>query len=165
MSSFLNNIIQEDEWFMKICLEKTEIADKNGEVPVAALVVDEKKQIIASAINEKEKNNDPCAHAEMIILKKAGAYKESWRLNACTLYVSLEPCLMCLSAMIHARIERLVFGTYDFKAGAISLGYNLQLDSRLNHHFEITGGVLHFENSSNLSNFFKRKRKTSRLKI
>lgn len=149
----------EIHWNMNICLEEAEKAYKLGEVPVGALLVDKDGNELARAHNLKEATNNPIGHAEILAIQEASKNISSWRLNSSTLYVTLEPCSMCLGAMIQARISNLVFGAYDTKSGALSLGYNFYKDNRLNHRFNVFGGVHHFECSSLLSNFFKQKRK------
>lgn len=125
---------------------------------MGAIIVDSQGKVLSSSHNEKEAKNNPCGHAEILALQSAGKESSSWRLQGATLYVTLEPCPMCLMAMTHARINKVVFGTYDYKGGALSLGYNLHNDSRLNHKFKVIGGVKHLECSKILSDFFKEKR-------
>jgi tRNA(adenine34) deaminase len=149
---------QEIQWNMQLAMEEAEIAEGKGEVPIGCIITSPSGEIIARAHNTKEVDNDPSGHAEINALKIAGDRINTWRLNGCSVYVTLEPCPMCLNAMVHARIENLYFGAYDSKAGAISLGYNFPNDKRLNHHFKIAGGILHYKCSRILSNFFKRKR-------
>ncbi len=145
-------------WYMSKALDFAFEAQRQDEVPVGAIVVFNEK-IIGEGFNLKEKNQDASAHAEIIALKQAAKNIGSWRLQNCTLYVTLEPCPMCLSAISQFRIKKLVFGAYDKKGGALSLGYNFYKDNRLNHSFEVLGGIRHFECSKILSDFFKSKRK------
>jgi tRNA(adenine34) deaminase len=145
-------------WYMIEAIKEAEVAYRYDEVPIGAVVVDDKDKIISRAHNLKEKNFDPCGHAEILALQKAAKTKGNWRLTDCYLYVTLEPCPMCLSAMIHARIKGLIFGTYDSKGGSFSLNYNLYNDTRLNHQISVIGGIKHFECSRMLSNFFRQKR-------
>ncbi len=147
------------EWNMQSALLEAELAYKSNEVPVGAVVVDKSGTILSKAHNEKESVFDPCGHAEVLALKKAAALTKNWRLQDTTLFVTLEPCPMCLSAALHARVGAIVFGAYDLKGGALSLGYNLYKDQRLNHNCSIMGGVLHYKCSNILSNFFREKRK------
>ena len=147
-------------WNIGLALEEAENAFKNEEVPVGVIIIDEDGRVITKSFNQKEKKYNPCGHAEMLALMEAGKIKKNWRLEKCTLYSTLEPCPMCLGAMIHARIETLVFGAYDPKGGAISLGYNLHKDKRLNHNFSVIGGLRHYDCSKILSTFFKDKRKS-----
>ena len=147
------------EWHMESALLEAEAAYKLDEVPIGALVVDTNGSIISKAHNIKESTSDPCGHAEILALQDAAKNLKNWRLKGCTLFVTLEPCPMCLSAALHARIERIIFGAYDAKGGAISLGYNLFKDKRVNHNCDIVGGVMHYKCSNLLSNFFREKRK------
>ncbi len=151
-------ITDQDIKYMLQAMELAKETSGNGEVPVGAVIVLE-NEIIASGKNQKENFFNPVGHAEIIAIKNAAENIKNWRLENCSLYVTLEPCPMCLGAMIQARIKRLVFGAYDKKGGAISLGYNLYKDNRLNHNFDIVGGILMEEASCLLSNFFSSKRK------
>ena len=148
------------EWLMSVAMDEAYKAYSIDEVPIGALVVDNAGNILGHGHNLKESVNDPCGHAEILAIRDACSKKDSWRLTGCTLFVTLEPCPMCLSALVQARIGRLVFGAYDPKGGAISLNYNLYKDKRLNHNFEIVGGVKHYETSQILSKFFREKRKS-----
>jgi tRNA(adenine34) deaminase len=143
---------------MGLALEQADHAYKLGEVPVGAVVVSSEGKIISQAHNLKETTHAPCSHAEILALNSAGKELQNWRLLNCTLVVTLEPCLMCLSAMVHARIKQLVFGAYDPKAGALSLGYRIHDESKLNHRFSVVGGWNHYESSRLLSRFFKERR-------
>lgn len=147
------------EWHMESALLEAEKAYRVDEVPIGALVVDSSGSILAQAHNEKESVHDPCGHAEIIALRKAAENIKNWRLSGCSLIVTLEPCPMCLSAALHARVDRVVFGAYDSKGGSMSLGYNLYKDKRLNHEFSVIGGVMHYKCSNLLSSFFREKRK------
>ena len=146
------------KWFMSLALSEAEKAEKAGEVPVGAVIVSPEGEVIAKASNLKEQTHNPIGHAEIIAITQACSKLGSWRLVDCTLYVTLEPCPMCLSAIAQARIKNLYFGAYDKKGGAISLGYNMAQDSKLNHFVNIFGGMQHFECSKILSEFFKRRR-------
>ncbi len=145
-------------WFMGLAVEQAELAYKSGEVPVGALVVSPEGTILSKQFNLKETTFNPSGHAEILALTEAGKKLQNWRLSDCTLYVTLEPCPMCLTAMVQARIKTCVFGTYDGKGGALSLGYRLHQDKRLNHQFQIYGGIKHFECSKLLSQFFRERR-------
>lgn len=151
-------MITDDLWYMKIALEEAERAYRVGEVPVGALCVSSKGEILAQSYNLKETKTSALLHAEMIVMDSASKLLQNWRLTDVTLYVTLEPCPMCLAAMVQSRISRLVFGAYDPKGGALSLGYNLQNDPRLNHKFSVTGGLSHYDCSKILSQFFKERR-------
>lgn len=151
--------IVDAEWNMTLALEEAETAFRADEVPVGAVIVAADGQILARAHNMKEHTNDPCDHAEISAIRKATAELGSWRLAGATLVVTLEPCPMCLAAMVQARISCLVFGAYDPKGGSLSLGYNMYKDERLNHRFSVMGGVRHYESGRLLSQFFREKRK------
>lgn len=146
------------EWAMGEALKEAEDAARRDEVPIGACLVDPQGKIIAKASNNKEQTNNPTGHAEILVIGQASQDKGDWRLNDLTLVVTLEPCLMCMGALWQARIGAVVFGAYDPKGGAISLGYNHHKDKRLNHNFPVTGGVRHYDCSNILSQFFRQKR-------
>ncbi len=146
-----------DERFMKLAIAQAGVAQENGDVPIGAVIVHE-NQIIAKAYNQREQLNDPTAHAEIIALTQAAAALESWRLNGCTIYVTLEPCPMCAGALVLARMDRLVYGCDDPKTGACKSLYNIVQDDRLNHRLEVTAGVLADECTKQLQDFFKKRR-------
>lgn len=148
---------QENKHFMKLAIDQAHIAEENGDVPIGAVVV-HKDTIIAKAYNQREQLQDPTAHAEIIALTQAAAAMENWHLNGCTMYVTLEPCCMCAGALVLARIDRLVYGCDDPKAGACKSLYNIVQDERLNHQLEITSGVLENQCSGLLQAFFEKKR-------
>lgn len=145
-------------WYMSMALEQAEIAYKAQEVPVGAILVSPQGEILAKTHNLKETHHNPTAHAEILAVIEAAKKLHNWRLSDCTLYVTLEPCPMCLMALLQARVRQCVFGAYDPKGGALSLGYNFHQDKRLNHQFSVIGGVKHFEASRLLSEFFKDRR-------
>lgn len=147
------------ESFMQKALELAKQAALMDEVPVGALIVNAQGSIIAEAYNTREKDRDPLGHAELKTIKLASQKLNDWRLEDCSIYVTLEPCPMCLAAMREARIGLLVFGAYDTKGGALSLGYRLHQDQRLNHRFAVTGGIFQNESAALLSQFFKQKRR------
>ena len=151
-------------WFMSLAIEQAELAYKSQEVPVGAVLVSPDGEILSRQHNLKESHFNPTAHAELLTLIEGAKKNQNWRLSQCILYVTLEPCPMCLAAMVQARIKQCVFGAYDSKGGALSLGYSLHQDKRLNHQFSVVGGVKHFECSKVLSQFFKERRNTYRLK-
>jgi tRNA(adenine34) deaminase len=151
------NITKQDEQFMGVAIEAAKIAEENGDVPIGAVIV-YKDQIIAKAYNQREQLKDPTAHAEIIALTQAAAYLESWHLNGCTMYVTLEPCPMCAGALVLARIDRLVYGCDDPKTGACKSLYNIVQDDRLNHRLEVTSGVLQEQCREQLQQFFARRR-------
>ena len=147
-----------DEHFMRLAIDQARLAEQQGEVPVGAVLV-KGDQVIAQAFNQVISLNDPSAHAEIQVLKAAGQALNNYRLVDCTLYVTLEPCVMCTGAMIHARIGRLVFGAHDPKTGVISSVDQLPEKTYHNHRFEVTEGVLGGTCGQQLSDFFKRRRK------
>ena len=147
----------EDEKWMQIAIEEAKLAMKENEIPVGAVLVQNEK-LIAQAHNQSIKINDPTAHAEIQLLRKAGKQQENYRLGGCTSYVTLEPCAMCFGAMIHARIERIVFGALDPKTGVCGSCIDLNKESFFNHKISIKGGVLDKECSDLLRLFFKSKR-------
>ena len=151
------NYSNQDILFMQRALELAKEAQKNNEVPVGAVVVFNNK-IIGEGKNASISVCDPTAHAEIIALRNAAANINNYRLIDATLYVTLEPCVMCVGAMIHARIKRLVFGAYDPKAGAIESVYTINQDKKLNHYIETESGILAEESSTILKDFFKSKR-------
>jgi tRNA(adenine34) deaminase len=142
---------------MRLALAEAERAARQGDVPVGAVVLHESK-VIATACNERELRNDPTAHAEILVLRDAARHLERWRLDDCTLYVTLEPCAMCAGAIINARIGRVVFGAADLKGGALGSLYNLAADPRLNHEPEVRHGVLADECGGVLEQFFRVRR-------
>jgi tRNA(adenine34) deaminase len=146
-----------DKGFMELALAAAEQAEQAGEVPVGAVVVYE-GQIIAQAFNQPILSHNPCAHAEVLALSQAGETLNNYRLKGCTLYVTLEPCSMCVSAMIHARIDRCVYGASDPKTGALGGAIDLQGIYAWNHRFEVEGGVLAQECGDILLQFFKTRR-------
>jgi len=132
-------------------------AGVRGDVPVGAVAL-HNGEIIASAGNEREASNDPTAHAELIVLRQAAAQLGSWRLNEVTVVVTLEPCTMCAGAMVNARLGRVVFGTFDPKAGAVGSRYNVLADPRLNHEVDVVSGVEAEAAAELLRAFFATKR-------
>lgn len=146
------------ETFMKAALREAEKAAAKKEAPIGAVAVRDGK-IIARAHNLREIKNDPLGHAEIYLLSKLSRKLGRWRLSDITVYVTLEPCLMCMGAMLQARVGRLVFGAMDPKAGACGSLYDLSNDGRLNHRIEVAGGVMKQECGKILSDFFKALRK------
>jgi tRNA(adenine34) deaminase len=142
---------------MGLALEQAKAAAAAEEAPIGAVIVKD-GQVLAAARNEREMLRDPTAHAEMIAITQASAAVGNWRLEACTLYVTLEPCPMCAGAIVQARIPRVVYGAIDPKAGAVRSLYQLLEDPRLNHRCEVIEGVLAEPCGRLLSDFFKRKR-------
>ena len=148
----------EDEKWMQFAIKEANLAKAKGEVPVGSILV-QNNQIIAKAHNCPISKSDPTAHAEIEVLRKAGEKLNNYRLPKTTLYVTLEPCAMCLGAMIHARIERVVFGTSDPKSGVCGSTLNLSSESIFNHQISVIGGVLEHECKNILQSFFKLRRK------
>jgi tRNA(adenine34) deaminase len=130
----------------------------SGDVPVGALIVNEAGEILCSGKNEREKDNDPTAHAEIVALRKAGEKLGSWRLDDFTLIVTLEPCAMCAGAILQSRIKRLVFGAFDQKAGAVGSSLDVIRDVRALSKIEVVSGVMQDQCSQDLRDFFSTKR-------
>ncbi len=146
----------DDEFFMGKALAEAEKSLEKKEVPVGAVLVSGNK-ILGSGHNEPILRNDPTAHAEITAIRKACLKKKNYRLPDCELFVTLEPCAMCLSALVHARVKRLVFGAYDPRAGAVESMMKFPFE-KTNHRIEIKGGVLADECGKILKDFFKKKR-------
>ena len=144
-------------YFMNIAIKEALKAKAIDEVPIGCIVVKDDK-VIARSFNKREKTQDPTGHAEIKTLQKAAKKLNSWRLEDCDLYVTLEPCIMCSGAIIQSRIRRVYFGAYDPKGGAFGSSINVLDANNINHHPEIIGGVLEEECSSLLTNYFKEKR-------
>ena len=148
----------DDVTAMHAALVEARRATAHGDVPVGAIVVRD-GVVIASAGNQREQLNDPSAHAEVLALRVAAAHLGTWRLDDCTLYVTLEPCVMCAGAIINARVGTVVFGAPDLKAGAVGSLYNIAADPRLNHEPVVRHGVLAEECAILLTSFFELQRK------
>ncbi|CAG9932379.1 tRNA adenosine(34) deaminase TadA [Candidatus Nitrotoga arctica] len=149
--------MRNDDDFMRVALALARQAELSGEVPVGAIVVKD-GAIIGRGSNAPIIRQDPSAHAELLAMREAAQYMGNYRLVGCELFVTLEPCVMCVGAIFHARIARVVFGASDFKTGACGSVLNLFAEQRLNHHAEITAGVLAEECGQVLSNFFAARR-------
>ena len=147
-----------DIFFMKMALEQAKKAKNINEVPVGAVLVKEGK-VIASGFNQKETLNRAQAHAEFIAIEKAEKKLNTWRLNDCSLYVSLEPCLMCAGLIFSTRIKRLIYGCKDPKRGAMDSLLTLSKENKLNHRIQVTSGILNTECSALLKQFFGNQRK------
>lgn len=130
---------------MGVALAEAAKAGETGDIPIGAIVMDAQGEILAVARNEREKSGDPTAHAEILALRSAAAVLGDWRLEGCTLVVTLEPCPMCAGAVVMSRISRLVFGAWNEKYGAAGSAWDLVRDRRLNHRPEVVGGVLEAE--------------------
>lgn len=150
-------ITEKDVFFMRLAFEEASLAFIEGEVPVGAVLVD-RDLILAKAHNTRETSKDPTAHAEIITIRSAAEKDGSWRLTGATLYVTKEPCIMCVGAMVNARLGRLVYGCKDEKGGAVDSLYNLLSDKRLNHQVEVVSGILEDECAAILKRFFKERR-------
>ena len=146
-----------DRQFMQQALEMARLAAKAGEVPVGAVLVRD-GQVIAGAFNQPITQHDPSAHAEMLALRAAAESERNYRLPGTTLYVTLEPCTMCAGAMLHARIDRVVFGAYDPKTGAAGSVLDVFSEKQINHQTEVHGGMMSEECGQLLRDFFKERR-------
>ena len=158
-----------EEGYMRLALEEARRAGEAGEVPIGAVVVYEPidratrrpladPRVLAQAGNRRERAKDPAGHAEFVALLAAASELDAWRLSDCTVYVTLEPCLMCAGLMHQARVRRCVYGASDPKAGALGTLYQVNADERLNHTFEVKSGVLADESAELLRSFFARRR-------
>ena len=153
--------MEKQEDFMRLALAQAEAALLADEVPVGAIVIHQGR-IVGAAHNQREELRDPTAHAEMIAITQAAAALGSWRLDGCSLYVTLEPCPMCAGAIVQARIPRVIYGASDPKGGAVRTLFQLLSDPRLNHQAEIIAGVLEQACGEPLSRFFREKRDKGR---
>jgi tRNA(adenine34) deaminase len=147
--------------WMNHAIELAAAAAAAGEVPVGAVIVDANDQLIATAENRRERDHDPTAHAEVVALRTAGQMLNSWRLDQCTLYVTLEPCPMCSGAIIQARVGLLVYGADDLKAGAIRSMINLPDSACSNHRLTVIGGILEAPCRQQLQTWFAQRRTTA----
>lgn len=150
---------------MRLALDQALNAELAGEVPVGAVIVrtvDGRPQVVATGYNRPITTHDPSAHAEIVALRHAAQLLENYRLPDCTLYVTLEPCAMCATAMMHARLQRVVFGATDPKTGAAGSVVDLFAEPRLNHHTAVTGGVLAQASADLLRRFFAQRRQAKR---
>ena len=141
-------------FFMDKALELAKQAQREQEVPVGAIVVLQ-KEIIASAFNCRERDQNPLGHAELAVLKQASEKLNTWRLSECSLYVTLEPCLMCVGAILQSRIKHLIYGCKDPKGGCVTSLYQMTEDPRFNHKIQVTGQIREKECSESLKFFFK----------
>jgi tRNA(adenine34) deaminase len=144
--------------FMKMAITEAEKAQKKGEVPIGAVLVGDNEKVLAAEHNQTVTLNDPTAHAEILALRSAAAKVRNYRLLNTTLYVTVEPCPMCMGAAIHARISQLVFGPRDPKWGAVGSLYNFAQDHRFNHHPKIIEGICEADCKKLLKDFFRQKR-------
>ncbi|MDF0668073.1 MAG: tRNA adenosine(34) deaminase TadA [Nitrospira sp.] len=146
-----------DSHYMELALQQAKLAAPIGEVPIGAVLV-HNQEVIAAGHNYREISQDPTAHAEMIVIRKAAERLQTWRLTDTTLYVTLEPCPMCAGAIMQARIARLVFGAWDPKAGACGSIFDIPAERRLNHRVQVLGGLLEQESRELLQKFFRAQR-------
>lgn len=150
-------------WHEAMCLALAEAAaaELHGDVPIGAVVLDADGAVIARGGNERELHGDPTAHAEVVAIRRAAEALGEWRLEGCTLVVTLEPCTMCAGAIVGSRIEHVVFGAFDEKAGAVASLFDVIRDPRLNHQTRVTSGVLAEESTALLEAFFRARRPAS----
>jgi tRNA(adenine34) deaminase len=143
---------------MRAALEEARASLPSGDVPIGAVVLDPTGSVIGRGHNVRERDGDPTGHAELVAVRRAADAVGQWRLSGCTLVVTLEPCTMCAGAIVLARLDRLIFGAYDPKAGAVGSLWDVVRDRRLNHRPEVTGGVLAEDCAALLEDFFGRQR-------
>lgn len=153
----MKEALKTDEYWMQKALKLARKASLRGEVPVGAILV-KGDEIISLASNRREQWHSPLGHAELIALQRASQKLKAWRLLDCTLYVTLEPCVMCAGALVQARVKRLVYGATDPKGGAVQSLFQIAQDPRLNHRLEVVGGILQNECGQLLKDFFKQRR-------
>ena len=146
------------ETFMRLALAEADLAAAHGDVPVGAVVVSGDGVVLAKEHNRREERADPTAHAELLAIREATRGLPGWRLEGATVYVTLEPCPMCVGALVHARVKRVVFAAPDPKTGACGSVFDLAASPRLNHRMEVTGGVLGEEAAALLRQFFAERR-------
>ena len=151
----------DDLLYMRMALDEATLAAEEGEVPIGAVVVCD-GCVVARDHNRRELDLDPSAHAEFSAMVAASRELGRWRLTGCTVYVTLEPCLMCAGLMVNARIDRCVYGAPDPKGGALGTLYDVSHDERLNHEFEVTSGVLADEAAAQLRDFFRERRRMAK---
>ena len=149
--------VELDRQFMQQALDQAKLAAAAGEVPVGAVLVRD-GQVISTGFNQPISHSDPSAHAEMMALRAAAQSESNYRLPGTTLYVTLEPCTMCAGAMLHARVERVVFGATDPKTGAAGSVLNIFSEKQINHQTQVDGGIMSEECGQILRNFFKERR-------
>jgi tRNA(adenine34) deaminase len=154
----LNQNFSDHLWWMSVARDEANKAFSMGEVPVGCVAVSSDNKLIFKSHNLKELSFNPTGHAEIEVLRECGSILKNWRLLGVSLYVTLEPCVMCLGAMIHSRISNLYFGAYDQKFGALSLGYNIHCNKKLNHSLNVIGGIEQYNSSKIMSDFFRLRR-------
>lgn len=145
--------------YMRMAVDLARQAGDHGEIPIGAVVVDSQGVVIGRGSNAREADHDPTAHAEVLALREAGQQRGSWRLNDCTIYVTLEPCPMCAGAITMSRVSRLVFGAWNDEYGAAGSRWDLVRDQRLNHQVEVIPGVLESECATVVRDFLADRRK------
>ena len=146
-----------DQQYMRLAIEQAQLAAQSGEVPVGAVLVKD-GQVISKAFNKPIANHDPSAHAEMLALREAALAEKNYRIPGSTLYVTLEPCAMCSGAMLHARIDRVVYGAPDPKTGAAGSALDVFSSKQINHQTSVDGGIMSEECGQLLREFFKGRR-------
>lgn len=149
------------EPYMRQALEEAQRALVTGDIPVGVVIVDSSGEVVARAVNRREADHDPTAHAEVLALRAAAAARGTWRLDGMTMVVTLEPCAMCAGAIVLARLERLVYGAPDSKAGAVGSLWDVVRDRRLNHRTEVVSGVLADECGEQLQRYFAHHHRSS----
>ena len=147
-------LLPDDETWMRVALDEARRASAHGDVPVGCVIVGEAGDLLGRGENRREIDGDPTAHAELIALREAARARGHWRLTGCTAFATLEPCPMCAGALVNARISRVIFGATDPKAGAVITLFDIGQTSRLNHRFEVRGGILADEAVAELRAFF-----------
>ena len=153
----------DDDEFMELAIEQAKLAHAKGEVPVGAVMVDASGQVIGAGANAVIELSDPTAHAEIVALRQAAQMRANYRLPGATIYVTLEPCAMCLGALFHARVARIVFGAFDPKTGACGSKMDLTVPDLINFHAKVEGGVLAQTCAGLLTDFFRQKRQQRQL--
>lgn len=149
---------ERDEQLMRLALNEARLAIASGEVPIGAVVIGPEGEVLGRGHNLRESLQDPTAHAEILAIREAARRVGSWRLTGTTLYATIEPCPMCAGALVLARVERLVYGAPDPKAGAVDSLMDIVRDERLNHRLEVAGGVLEDECAGLMKEFFRKLR-------
>jgi tRNA(adenine34) deaminase len=149
--------MQNNEELMRLAIDVARIAPESGDIPVGAIVVNEEGIVIGRGFNEREANNDPTAHAEIVAIRNAASRLQKSRLDGCTLIVTLEPCAMCAGAIAQSRISRVIYGAWDTKAGAVGSVWDVLRDPRSIFKVEVVAGVLERECAELLTDFFKEK--------
>lgn len=157
-------MVLDDEKYMRLALAEADKAYNRGEVPIGAVLVAEDGTIVSAGHNLREINRDATAHAEIEAIRNANAKLGRWRLSGTTLYVTIEPCPMCAGAIVNSRIDRVVYGGLDSKAGAVHSVFNVLTNPQLNHQVSVTGGVLEDECRGIMRNFFAMRRRQNKAK-